>query len=189
MASRPRVQYPGAIYHVTVKALAGLWPLDRDSARERCLRRIDEALRDHPMECHAYCLMTNHFHLLLRTPGCGLPEAMQQLNGAFALDYNRRMRRRGRVLESPYGAVLIEQQAHLLEVARYVVLSPVRADMCAAAEDWLLSSCRATAGLARRPRFLTTDWLLGQLHGPNGYRRFVAEGSPAATLDGLLLAA
>lgn len=180
---------PGAIYHVTVHSLDELWPLDNDVARERCLAYIDRALSAHRIECHAFCLMSNHLHLLLRTPDGGLPEAMQQLNSNLARSYNRQRRRRGPVLLAPYDAVLVERQEHLVHVARYDVLNPVRAGICAAAEEWPWSSYRATSGTAPRPRFLTTEWILAQLGGPIGYRRFVAEGSANATIEGLLLLA
>jgi hypothetical protein len=94
------------------------------------------------------------------------------------------------VLESPYHAELIERQAHLLEVARYDVLNPVRAGMVDDPADYRWSSYRALAGLDRRPpRFPTTAWILDQLGGAARYRAFVAEGAPAHTVPGLLLAA
>jgi hypothetical protein len=84
---------------------------------------------------------------------------------------------------------LVEDQAHLLEVAPYDALNPVRAGLVHEPGDWPWSRYRATAGLARRPRFLTTDWLLAQLGGVEGYHSFVGDGCPAATVDALLLAA
>jgi hypothetical protein len=83
--------------------------------------------------------------------------------------------------------VLVERHAHLQEVARYVVLNRVRAGMCATAGDWPWSSFGATVGATRCPRFLTVDWLLGVFGGSRDrFARFVAEGSPASSLDGLL---
>jgi len=114
---------------------------------------------------------------------------MQQLNANGARRHNRTHERRGRVLLAPYHAELIEEQAHLLEVIRYDVLNPVRAGMVDHPADYRWSSYRATAGLVLRPRFLTTEWVLGRLGGPDGYRRFVADGCRAATVRGLLLAA
>ena len=191
MATKRRIQYPGAIYHVTVHALDELWPFDDDVARELCLADTAAAFSKYGIECHGYVLMTNHFHFCVRTPdGGGLPDAMQQLNSNVARRYNRRHKRRGRVLLAPYHTVLIEEQSHLLEVARYDVLNPVRAGMCARPADYAWSSYRALAGLERRPpRFLTTRWIHAQLGGPAGYAAFVAEGAPAPTVEGLLLAA
>jgi REP element-mobilizing transposase RayT len=188
MATPRRTLYPGAAYHVTVRTVDGRTLYDDDGYREAFLLRLAKVVAEHRLICDAYCLMTNHFHLLLRTPYEGLPAAMQQLDTWLAISFNRRRNRRGRVLEAPYGAVLIERQEHLLEVARYVVLNPVRAGMLQTPGAWPWSSYRATAGLAPRPRFLTVDWLLGQLGGPDRYGAFVSEGSPAASLAGILLA-
>jgi REP element-mobilizing transposase RayT len=189
MATKRRMLYPGAIGHVTVHSLDDLWPFEDDLERELCLVRFDLAFRTHRIECHAYVVMSNHFHLCLRMPEGGLPEAMQDVNSWLAKRYNRRRGRRGPVLVAPYHLELIEEQSHLLEVIRYDVLNPVRAGMVADPADYRWSSYRATAGLAPRPRFLATEWTLAQLGGPDRYRRFVAEGLPAATVPGLLLAA
>jgi REP element-mobilizing transposase RayT len=187
MPTPRRILYPGAIYHATVHSLDELWPWEDDVARARCLVEMNRALRGHGVQCHAYCVMSNHFHLLLRTPEGGLSEAMQQLNTNVARAANRRLRRRGRVLLAPYDARLVEDQSYLVEVARYVVLNPVRAGICTDPSEYRWSSYRMTAGLAPRLPFVTTDWLLAQLGGPTGYRTFVAEGSPAATIEELLL--
>jgi REP element-mobilizing transposase RayT len=190
MPTPRRILYPGAIYHVTVKAIDGLWPFKEPVARELVLVDLAKALAKFDIECHGYVVMSNHFHLLLRTPTGGLPNAMQQLNSTLAKRFNRDAHRRGPVLESPYHTELIERQGHLLEVARYDVLNPVRAAMVTDPGDYEWSSYRVLAGLAsRRPRFLTTSWILDQLGGAAGYRAFVAEGAPARTVPGLLLAA
>jgi REP element-mobilizing transposase RayT len=190
MPTPRRILYPGAIYHVTVKAIDGLWPFKEPVARELVLVDLAKALTKFELECHGFVVMSNHFHLLLRTPTGGLPNAMQQLNSTLAKRFNRDAGRRGPVLEAPYHTELIERQGHLLEVARYDVLNPVRAGMVDHPGDYEWSSYRVLAGLTeRRPRFLTTGWILDQLGGAAGYRAFVAEGAPARTVPGLLLAA
>lgn len=187
VATTPRTLYRGAAYHVTVRAVDGRCLFLDDRFRIGFLLRLAQIVGDQSWICDSYCLMTNHFHLLLRTPEEGLPEGMQRLNTWLAVTYNRRLGRRGRVLEAPYGARLITEQPHLLGVARYVPLNPVRAKIVERPEDYEWSSYRATAGLAPAPRFLTTGWILSQLQGRERYQDFVAAGRHVRSLDEILL--
>lgn len=184
-----RVQFPGALYHVTTR---GNWKKaiyldDRD--RETFLSILAQVVERYGWICHAYCLMDNHYHLLLQTPEGNLSAGMCALNGRYGRAFLARHRRAGHVFQRRYHPILIERHEHLLEVARYVVLNRVRARLCADVHDWPWSSFHATVGTARRPQFLTVDWVLG-LFGGNADRfaAFVAEGSPAASLEGLLAA-
>jgi len=187
MATTKRPLYKGAAYHITVRTVDGRPLFLDDLFRLAFLGRLTSEVEEQGWLCDAYCLMTNHYHLLLRTPQEGLPEGMQRLNTWLAVNYNHHLGRRGRVLEQPYRARLIEEERHLLGVARYVPLNPVRAGMVRDPADYEWSSFRATAGLARRPRLLTTDWLLAQLRGPARYREFVDEGRHVRSLDEILL--
>lgn len=131
--------------------------------------------------CHAYCLMTTHYHLLTETPAANLADCLHRLNGQYAYMFNRARGRKGHVFEARYHAVLIQKESHLLEVARYIVLNPTRAGICRDPGAWPWSSYRATVGLEPPPAFLATDWLLGQLgtvrpEAQERYRRFVADG-------------
>jgi hypothetical protein len=128
--------------------------------------------------------MPNHYHLLIETREPTLSRGMRQLNGVFAQAHNRRQGRSGHLFQGRFHAVLIEKEAHLLEVARYVVLNPCRANLCVAPEEWLWSSYRPTAGLDRSPPFLATDWLLKQFgrdraRARQRYREFVAAPLPS----------
>ncbi|HET7045733.1 MAG TPA: hypothetical protein VFI37_12860 [Gaiellaceae bacterium] len=187
MATTPRTLYKGAAYHVTVRALDGRALFLDDGFRLAFLGRLAREIEERRWICDAYCLMTNHFHLLLRTPEEGLPEGMQRLNTWVAVTFNQRLGRRGRVLQAPYGARLIEEERHLLEVARYLPLNPVRAGMVEDPADYEWSSFRPTAGLARAPRLLTTGWLLAQVRGTDRYRAFVDAGRTVRSLDEILL--
>lgn len=183
-----RTEFEGAIYHVTTRAIATMFTDAVD--REYFLHLLAKVIDEHGWICHAYCLMGNHYHLLIETRKPNLALGMRQLNSAYARWFNLRHGRRGPLCEKRYSAVLIERESQLLEVARYIVLNPVRAGLCKRPEDWPWSSYRATAGLTRAPRFLHTRWLLEQFAGKQErYREFVAEGAPAASLVGLLLAA
>jgi putative transposase len=175
-----RHEHPGAVYHVTSRGNArGAIFLDsRDE--ERFFETLGRVVSDTGWICHAYCLMPNHFHLLLETPRPNLARGMQRLNSTFAQTFNKRHARVGHVLQGRYHAVLIEKESHLLEVCRYVVLNPVRARLCTSPAAWPSSSYRASAGLSPRPSFLTVEWLLDQFGAGRRaferYRAFVADG-------------
>jgi len=143
--------------------------------------------------CHAYCLMGNHYHLLIETPKGNLSKGMRELNGVCTQGFNQRYRRVGHLFQGRYKAILVEKDNHLLSLCRYVVLNPVRVGLIERPEQWRWSSYRATIGLVKRPSFLTADWILSQFGGRKRvsmerYRRFVMEGigkeSPWETLKG-----
>lgn len=194
MATPRRVQFPGMVTHVTVRGVDGE-PIYRVQPDRECwLTILDGVVRETEVECHAWCQMTNHAHMLFATPQGNLAKAMQILNGEYARAFNRRHGRRGHVYERRYSSILIERQAHLLEVARYTVRNPIGAGLCEHPAEWPWSSYRATAGLTEPPRFLTTGWILSQFSPDHRrarelYAEFVAAGSPAASVEGLLLAA
>ncbi len=130
--------------------------------------------------CHAYCLMDNHYHLLIETPKSNLSLGMRQLNGQYTQTYNRRHERVGHLLQGRFAAILVEKEAHLLELCRYVVLNPVGAKLVPHPRQWAWSSYRATVGEMRTPDWLTTEWILGQFAervepARERYRTFVAE--------------
>jgi putative transposase len=130
---------------------------------------------------HAYCLMSNHYHLLIETPDANLSKGMRQLNGVFTQLSNRRHRRTGHLFQGRYKAILIDADSYLLEVSRYVVLNPVRARMVEDAGDWPWSSYRAMVGATTTPEWLGTEGLLSafarsRAEARQRYMRFVAEG-------------
>jgi hypothetical protein len=125
--------------------------------------------------------MSNHYHLLIETPDANLSKGMRQLNGMYTQQFNRLHNRVGHVFQGRYKAILVEKQSYLLELARYIVLNPVRAQMVRSAKDWRWSSYRATAGQVEVPQFLVTVWLLAtfgsrKTEAIEKYRQFVAEG-------------
>lgn len=175
MASRLRVQATGGIYHITARGVRreSLY-LDGED-RQKFLRTVARVVAAHGWRCHAYCLMTNHYHLLLETPEPDLSLGMQRLNGAYAQRFNWRHGVVGHVFERRFHSVLVESNWQLLELARYTALNPVRAGLCRLPGDWPWSSYRATTGAATRPSFLTLDWLLAQFgKGARGRERFAA---------------
>ncbi len=157
-----------------------------DEDRSTFLGILASVVGDRGWLCHAYCLMDNHYHLIVETPMADLSAGMQRLNSVYAQTFNAFRGRAGHLFSARYHSVLVQKEGHLLEAARYVVLNPVRAGLCERAGDWAWSSYNATAGSERKPGFLTTDWLLGQLspmrpEAEERYRRFVAEGAACET--------
>jgi putative transposase len=112
--------------------------------------------------CHAYCLMGNHYHLLIETPDANLSQGMRQLNGIYTQKFNRRHGRVGHVFQGRFKSVLVEKDSYLLELCRYIVLNPVRARIVTHPEDYPWSSFTFTAGSGKSPEFLSTDWVLAQ---------------------------
>jgi len=125
--------------------------------------------------------MTNHYHLLIETPGANLSRGMHLLNGVYTQWFNRQHGRVGHLLQGRYKAILVEKESHLLELARYIVLNPVRAKMVRSVRDWPWSSYRATSSQTNIPEFLAIDWVLSQFDSDpasavRAYRRFVQQG-------------
>ena len=160
MPRRLRLQIPGAAYHVTAKgvAKAALFRDDRD--RGRFLELLAEVVSRYEWTCHAYCLMTTHYHVLLRTPLPNLARGMQRLNSCYAQEFNRRHGEEGHRLTRRYHDVLVETEGHALELLRYISMNPVRAGACSEPRRWRWSSYAAMLGEAPRPSFLSIEWVL-----------------------------
>jgi REP element-mobilizing transposase RayT len=152
----------------------------KDADREKFCSVLGAVVGEERWELHGYCLMRNHYHLLVETPEGQLSRGMKALSGRYAQWFNRRHRRPGTLLESRFRSVLVQKESHLLELLRYIVLNPVRTGRVKRAGDWKWSSYRATAGLSEVPEWLAVDWTLSQLarrrsSARRAFRRFVAE--------------
>ena len=188
MARPLRLEFDGAIYHITShgNAFGAIFFADRD--RERFLEVLGEVVERYGWLCHAHCLMTNHYHLLIETPNANLSRGMRQLNGIYTQWINREYGRSGHVFQGRFKSILVEKEAHLLELARYVVLNPVRTNMVRRPREWPWSSYRATAGQGEIPEFLSIDWLLAQFDSDpsiamHSYRKFVQQGRDVTIWD------
>ncbi len=150
-----------------------------DHDRESFLNTLQQVNKRYNWLCHAYCLMTNHYHLLIETPDGNLSLGMRQLNGVYTQLFNKWHGKTGHLFQGRYKAILIQKDSHLLEVCRYVVLNPVRAKMVKQPDDHQWSSYSATAGKIKPHSCLTTDWVLGQFAGKraragNEYAKYVS---------------
>lgn len=181
MARPYRIEYPGALYHVTARGNARQDIFLDDVDRTLFLEGYDQVSQRFNWRCHAYCLMSNHYHFVLETPDANLSQGMRQLNGVYTQRFNRRHGRTGHVLQGRFSAILVEREPYLLELCRYVVLNPVRAGLVRSAREWPWSSYRATAGQAVGAAWLSLDWLLSHFgrtraRAEAAYREFVSEG-------------
>ena len=162
MARPLRLELAGGLYHVTSRGNGRQDIYLDDEDRQSWLDWLAETCDDFNWVCHAYCLMTNHYHIVLETVEGNLARGMRQLNGVYTQRFNRRHRRVGHVFQGRYKAILVDKDSHLLELSRYVVLNPVRAGMVNDAGDWQWSSYLATLGQNSSSSWLQTDWLLRQ---------------------------
>ncbi|MBF0168066.1 MAG: transposase [Alphaproteobacteria bacterium] len=181
MARPLRIEYPGALYHVTARGNARQPIFQSKADAMRFLEVLGDTALRMGWRLHAYCLMTNHYHLLVETGQANLSRGMRQLNGVYTQDFNRAHRRVGHLFQGRYKAILIEVESYFLELARYVVLNPVRAKLVETPAGWLWSSYRATLGQSDAPEWLEAASLLGRFADDEGraraaYAAFVSEG-------------
>jgi putative transposase len=157
----PRIQAPGAYYHVTSRGTAKQPIFIDDNDRRFFERILAQVVLDHAWRCNSYCLMNNHFHLMLETPEPNLSIGMKYLNGVYSQRFNVRHERVGHLMQGRFFSRLINGDSCYLALARYIVLNPVRAGLCRTAGEWRWSSYRAIAGLVTEPPYLDTEFLHG----------------------------
>ncbi|TAN41957.1 MAG: addiction module toxin RelE [Nitrospirae bacterium] len=196
MARPLRIEIPGAVYHVTSRGNARetIFPDENDCSD--FLDTLCSIVKRYSWILHAYCLMGNHYHLLVETTEGNLSKGMRQLNGVYTQRFNRRHQRVGHILQGRYKAILVDKDSYLLELCRYVVLNPVRAGLAKSPGDWGWSSYNATIGKNIKVSCLTTDWILLQFgekreNAVQRYREFVRSGmseeSPLKAVRGQLI--
>jgi len=193
--TRPlRIEFKGAVYHITSRGNArqAIFLDEKDFAD--FLRILSSVLKRYHFLLHAYCLMNNHYHLLMETPYANLSKGMRQLNGLYTQRFNKRHQRVGHLLQGRYQAILVDKENYLLTLCRYIVLNPVRAKIVKDPQDWRWSSYQATTGYKKIPG-LFTDWILSQFgeekkKASRQYQAFVASGikteSPLKEIKGQL---
>lgn len=181
MARPLRIEFAGALYHVTSRGdqHEAIYFSDRD--RLTWLAIFAAVCQRYHWRCHAWCQMTNHYHIVIETLEPTLSAGMRHLNGVFTQYINRTHQRVGHVFQGRYKAILVEQDSYLMEVARYVVLNPVRAGLVRQPGDWYWSSYSATMTPESAPDWLETQWLLSQFSSAAenrqlAYQNFVGAG-------------
>jgi putative transposase len=172
--SRPlRIEWPGALYHVTSRGDRREPIVEDDVDRRAWVEVLGQTCDRFNWRVHAWCLMTNHYHVLVEMPDGNLSSGMRHLNGVWSQRFNRRHARVGHVFQGRFKAILVQRQGYLLELARYVVLNPVRAGMVARAGDYAWSSYKDTLAAAQgqgrgADHWLQPDWLLSQFGQERG---------------------
>jgi REP element-mobilizing transposase RayT len=195
MARPLRVEYPGAFYHAINRGIGQekLFKSPRD--HEVFLQYLEKAAERFAVIVHTYCLMDNHYHLLLETAEPNLSVTMQWLNVSYATYFNRKHRRKGHLFQGRFKAILIDAEAYLKHLSRYIHLNPVRAKKIDTPDQYRWSSYSAFIGKQKSPKFLKTDWLLSNF-GSNtkearkNYKEFIegvdinAVKDPSKQLEG-----
>src|SRR5688500_9153546 len=162
MARPLRIQFPGALYHVISRGNAKQDIFLDDGDRQQFLCALSDTAERLNWRILVYCLMTNHYHLCIETVEPTLARGMRDLNGRYAQGFNYRHERVGHLFQGRYKGILVDRPGYLLELARYIVLNPVRAGLSATATDWPWSSHRAALGLVKPIRRLAVESLLAQ---------------------------
>src|SRR6056297_3830683 len=155
-----RIEFEGAFYHVMARGNARQNIFLNDGDRQAFLENLGRVSQRFDWSIWSWCLMDNHYHLLIETRQPTLSKGIREVNGVYTQGFNRRHRRVGHVLQGRYKAVLVQKETYLLELSRYVVLNPVRAGMVETAGDWAWSSFRGIMGNAAAPEWLAVNLTL-----------------------------
>ncbi|MCP4324970.1 MAG: transposase [Alteromonadales bacterium] len=189
--TRPlRLEFSGAFYHVTSRGDDRKKIYFEEADFELFLTTLSDVCEQYNWIIHAYCLMTNHYHLLIETPDANLSKGMRQLNGVFTQAINRKHGRVGHLFQGRYKSILVDKDAYLLELCRYIVLNPVRARMVESPEQWDWSSWHSMVGNVAPPIWLATDSVLSlfdrnRVRAIKEYIEFVANGEGVSIWDNL----
>lgn len=185
--TRPlRLEFPGALYHVTSRGDRKALIYHDDTDRQVWLQTLKDVCAQFRFAIHSFCQMGNHYHILVETLNGNLAQGMRQLNGVYSQYFNRRHELVGHVFQGRYKAILVDKETYLLELARYIVLNPVRAQLVQLPEDWLWSSYHLTLGETPPPDWLEISTLLMRFHpsipdAKSAYRQFVLAGIDSAS--------
>ena len=181
MARPLRIQYEGAFYHITARGNEKKDIFTNDADRNKFIKILESVAEKYRWIVHAYCLMSNHYHLVVETPLKNLSAGMRQLNGVYTQSFNKKHGRIGHLFQGRFKAYLIEKENYLLEVCRYIVLNPVRAGIVHDPLEWEYSSYRKTFGDRKRYKYLYPDLILSFFSNSladaqKKYIKFVKEG-------------
>jgi REP element-mobilizing transposase RayT len=160
MGRAPRSRFQGAYYHINTKGVSSTDIFSDDIDRIMFLKNLETCVERSGWRCHAYCLMSTHYHLLIETPQDNVSEGMCYLNGTYAKSINRRHGRTGHLMQERYDSRVVDTDSYFLDVIRYTVRNPVEAGLAPDPTGWPWSNCRATAGEVIPPAFLETRFTL-----------------------------
>ncbi|RJP67850.1 MAG: hypothetical protein C4532_13960 [Candidatus Abyssobacteria bacterium SURF_17] len=197
MARPLRIEYPGAFYHITARGNERKDIFRSVGDREQFLSYLESATERYHAVIHVYCLMSNHYHLLLETPSGNLSQIMRHINGAYTTYFNTKRRRSGHLFQGRYKGILVEADEYAKELSRYLHLNPVRAGAAKEPEMYEWSSYAAYIGRNEPPDWLARDFILGyfgnkETRAQRRYKEFVEAGmkdnmSPLSAVAGSLI--
>jgi REP element-mobilizing transposase RayT len=173
MARPLRIEYPGAYYHVMNRGLSRRDIFLEDKGRESFLELLSEINRLWKVEIYAYCLLDNHYHLLLQTPKGGLSPAMRHLDGIYTQRFNRAHHRDGPLFRGRYKSILIDADEYFLSVVRYIHHNPVAAGLVSEMDRYRWSSHWGYLNQKQCPDWLNTESVMSRFGGVRGYREFM----------------
>lgn len=182
MARPLRIEYAGALYHITSRGNARQRIFLSDEDFRMFLKTLNLVVKRYRWKCYAYCLMSNHYHLLIETPAPNLSLGMRQLNGVYTQSFNRKLKRAGHLFQGRFKAYVVEKQNYLMALSAYIVLNPLRAKLVKKLSDWQWSSYRSAIGKEPAPPWLDASYLVEQFGSSQKeakyrYQLFVAEQS------------
>ena len=178
MARPLRIEFPGAFYHITARGNEGREIFRSFRDRQQFLSYLESAVQRYRAVIHVYCLMDNHYHLLLETPSGNLSQILRHINGAYTTYFNVKRNRSGHLFQGRFKAILVAADEFALELSRYIHLNPVRAGIADRPEGYPWSSCSYYTGRKKRPDWLSLDFILSYFQGRGAssqdrYREFV----------------
>lgn len=181
MARPLRISFEGALYHITSRGNERRKIFLSREDRGYFLTLLSKTVERYKWNCYGYCLMDNHYHLLIETLQGNVSLGMRHLNGVYTQYFNRRYKRVGHLFQGRFKGIIVEKGRHLLELCRYVVLNPVRAKVCEMPEGYEWSSYLSFVGKEAKPSFLDRDWVLSQFgksreRAVKSFAGFVREG-------------
>lgn len=184
--TRPlRLEYPGAVYHVMSRGNNRQKIFLNDHDRKRFLEIYEDVVERQMWETYAWCMMDNHFHLVIETPEPNLSEGMRLLNGIYTQYFNHNKGRTGHLFQGRFRSIVVDENTYLLELVRYVSLNPVRSGHVDSPEKWHWGSFRATAGLDPCPAWLSADKVMDAVSEGIGNREKRRNFFISYILDGL----
>ena len=178
MARPLRINYPGAFYHITSRGNERKAVFKSKRDREKFLEYLESATLRYDAVIHAYCLLDNHYHILLETPSGNLPQIMRHINGAYTTYFNVKRKRSGHLFQGRYKSILVDIDEYAKELSRYIHLNPVRAKIVEDPEEYKWSSYQDYIGLRKPPEWLARNFILGYFGkkipaAQRGYKKFV----------------
>ncbi len=177
MARPVRIEYEGAFYHVTARGNDRKKVFLSKADYEKFLANLKDAAARFSVVVHSYVLMGNHYHLIVETPNANLSSFMHAIQSGYTTYFNKKRGRTGHLFQGRFKSILVDKDAYLLELSRYIHLNPVRAHMTDTPEAYPFSSYPAFID-TQRATFVFRDLILDMSHGPEGYRRFVESAEP-----------